>query len=65
MHRERTVRERLGDKEYTLLLKGSTVVSIYPAGENGPLYQNRSKYRGEATSWTTVEQFVPDNELSW
>ena len=62
---ERTVREKIGPQTYTLVLKGSTVVSIDPPGKNGALYTDRAKYRGTKVSWNKVERFVPEQQLAW
>ncbi|MGA8269389.1 MAG: hypothetical protein WB787_16635 [Candidatus Acidiferrales bacterium] len=62
---ERTVREKIGPNTYTLVLKGSTVVSIDPPGKNGPLYTDRAKYRGSEVAWNKVTRFVPEQEILW
>ena len=62
---ERTVREKIGPQTYTLVLKGSTVVSIDPPGKNGALYADRAKYRGTDLAWKQVERFVPEQEIRW
>jgi DUF1680 family protein len=62
---ERTVRERIGPDTYTLVIKGNTVVSIDPAGKKGPLYQDRTKYRGSEVSWKQVTRFVPEQNILW
>jgi hypothetical protein len=62
---ERTVKERIGPETYTLVVKGSTVVSIDPAGKNGPIYQGREKYRTSEVAWRQVKRFVPENEIVW
>jgi hypothetical protein len=63
--RERRVKERIGPVTYTLALRGNTVVSLDPAGEFGPFYQNRSHYqRGRARSRKVV-RFVSDEDVRW
>jgi DUF1680 family protein len=61
---ERTVREKLGNVLYTLVIKGNTVVSIDPPGENGPLYA-RAKYRGNQVRWRKARRFVPEENILW
>jgi len=41
---ERMQKERIGGVDYTLLIKGNTVISIDPPGQYSPLY-NRDSYR--------------------
>jgi hypothetical protein len=62
---ERTVNEKIGPATYTLVLKGTTVVSIDPPGKNVPLYQERAKYRKAETRWTRVARFVPADPIAW
>jgi hypothetical protein len=62
---EQTVKERIGPATYTLVVKGNTVVSIYPPGEIGPLYQDRQKYRKQEVQWRQVKRFVPEEEILW
>ena len=62
---ERTVKEKIGPETYTLVIKGNTVVSIDPAGKNGPLYQGRGKYRTSEVAWRQVKRFVPDETIEW
>ena len=40
------------------------VVSIDPAGQNGPLYQ-RAAYRETRVPWRKVQRFVPETEIVW
>ena len=61
---ERTVKESIGGKDYTLILKGNTVVFIDPAGKRRPLYQ-REHYRNNRVRWREVERFVPKQELAY
>jgi len=62
---ERTVKEKIGPESYTLVIKGNTVVSIDPAGKNGPLYQGREKYRTSEVAWRQAKRFVPEQEIVW
>ncbi|MGH9529861.1 MAG: hypothetical protein ACRD2S_08095 [Terriglobales bacterium] len=62
---ERTVRQRIGAQDYTLLVKGNTVISIDPPGKNGPLYQGRSKYRSTEVAMNRVTRFVPAQNIRW
>ena len=62
---ERTVKERIGPVTYTLVIKGNTVLSIDPPGRNGPLYQDREKYRNGEMQWHSVSRFAPEEEIPW
>jgi hypothetical protein len=62
---ERTLRENIGPVNYTLILKGNTVVSIAPTGQTGAFYQDRDKYRGGKLQWRKVKRFVPEEEIHW
>jgi hypothetical protein len=61
---ERTVKDKLGDTVYTLVIKGNTVVSIDPPGKNGALYA-RANYRENQVSWRKVKRFVAEEEIRW
>ena len=61
---ERTVKETMGTVEYTLVVKGNTVVHIDPPGKNFPLYQ-RDHYRSGQVRWNDVERFVSDENVSY
>jgi hypothetical protein len=61
---ERMVKEKLGNTLYTLVLKGSTVVSIDPRGTNGPTYE-RPEYREGQVRWRKVLRYVPEQEIRW
>jgi len=61
---ERRVREKLGDRSYTLVMKGNTVVSIDPPGKNGALYA-RASYRENRVHWRKAKRFVAEEEISW
>lgn len=60
---ERTTREVIGGVTYTLTLRGNTVITIDPPGNNGPLYE-RAYFR-EPVKWRKVNRFVPDQAISW
>jgi hypothetical protein len=62
---KRTVKERIGPENYTLVLKGSTVVSIDPLGKNGPLYADRERYSSDEVQWRKLNRFVSDESVSW
>lgn len=62
---ERTIREKIGAQTYTLTVKGNTVLSIDPEGKNGPLYQDRAKYRSSEVAWKHVKRFVPEQDILW
>jgi hypothetical protein len=59
---ERTVREVIGGRQYTLTLKGNDVVAIDPPGKYCPYYQ-REKYRKGEVQWKNVQRFVSDETL--
>lgn len=60
---QRTVKETIGGVAYTLVLKGSTVVSIDPASKIGPLYL-RAQY-GDPVAWRNVTRFVSEERIVW
>jgi hypothetical protein len=62
--RERTVRESIGGVPYTLVIKGNTVISIDPPGENGPLFE-RASYRANQTRWRKIGRFVSEESIVW
>jgi hypothetical protein len=62
---ERRVKEKIGPEVYSLTLKGSTVLSIDPPGKNGPLYQDRSRFRRDQAQWRKLTRFVPEQETVW
>ena len=63
--REQTVQEYIGPVKYTLVLKGSTVVSITPKGTNVPLYQGRDRYRSNQAPLKEVTRFVSAEDIEW
>jgi len=60
----RTVKERLGSADFTLEIKGNTVIAIDPPGNNGALYQ-RAHFRANEETWRKIERFVPEDNISW
>lgn len=61
---ERTVKEFIGDKLYTLVIKGNTVVFINPPGKNCPLYQ-RNHYRENKVRWRKITRFVSKENIKY
>jgi hypothetical protein len=61
---QHTVKERVGDADYVLTLKGNTVVEVEPQGRFSPLYQ-RAGYRTGEVAWREVERFVSDERIAW
>ena len=61
---ERTVEERIGTVDYTLVLKGNSVVFIDPPGRNCPLYL-RDHYRKNQVRWRKAKRFVADEILDY
>jgi Beta-L-arabinofuranosidase, GH127 len=59
-----TVKEMIAGTEYTLEIKGNTVVSISPGGENGPLYR-REYFRAGVAPTKKVQRFVAEKPLLW
>jgi hypothetical protein len=62
---KRTVKERIGPEKYTVVVKGNTVISIDPAGKNGPLYADRGRYSGDDVQWRKLSRFVGDESIEW
>jgi hypothetical protein len=62
---ERALKEKIGPQNYSLVLKGSTVVSIDPPGRNLPLYADRGRYRKDEVRWSKLSRFVPDETINW
>ena len=60
----RQVRVTIGAVAYTLDIKGNTVTSIDPPGQNGPLYQ-RSYYLASQAPRRKVERFIPEDPIAW
>jgi DUF1680 family protein len=61
----RTVRERIGPQTYTLIIKGSTVVSIDPPGEKYPLYHDRAIFLSGEMPSKKVERFIAATNIAW
>jgi hypothetical protein len=62
---ERTVKQvRMGGADYTLIIKGNTVVFINPPGKYYPLYQ-RDHYRKNKVRWRKIRRFVSDQRIEW
>ena len=61
---ERTVKKSIGGKDFTLVVKGNTVVFIDPPGKRRPLYQ-REHYRKNQVRWREMERFMPKQELNY
>jgi hypothetical protein len=63
---ERTAKENIQGVEYTLIIKGNTVVDIAPKGraEEGPLFA-RADYRKNQAPWREVERFAPNEPIRW
>ena len=60
---ESKAKETIGDAQYSVEIRGNTVISIDPPGRNGPLYE-RTYYR-QPVKWKKVGRFVPTNTLLW
>jgi hypothetical protein len=61
---ERTVRTRAIGVDYTLILRGNTVVSIDPPGRFRPLYQ-RAAFRDDKPQMITLKRFNCEQLISW
>ena len=61
---ERTTHETIGRSNYRLAMKGTTVVSIEPPGQNCALYQ-RDHYRDDQVPWRKVRRFLSDEVLEY
>ena len=61
---ERTVKEKMGQATYTLLVRGNTVVSIDPPGRICPLFQ-REYLRESEPRWRKVQRFVAYKPISY
>jgi Beta-L-arabinofuranosidase, GH127 len=59
-----TVKQTIAGTAYTLEIKGNTVVSIFPGGENGPLYK-REYMKANDAPVTKVKRFVAEQALVW
>ena len=61
---ERAVMEKMGRVNYTLLVRGNTVVSIDPPGRICPLFQ-REYLRDSEPRWRKVQRFVADQQINY
>jgi len=60
---ERTVHEKIVNKDYTFVIRGNTAISIDPPGKYCPLYQ-REYYRSNM-SWRPVRRFVAEQVIDY
>jgi len=61
---ERTGKEKMGGAHYSVVIRGTTVVSIDPPGKYGAFYQ-RASYREGKARWKKVKRFAPEQEIRW
>jgi hypothetical protein len=61
---EREVKAVMSRKDYTLVVRGDTVVAIEPEGVTGALYQRDHFRQGEPT-WLEVTRFISDEILDY
>jgi hypothetical protein len=59
-----TVKQAIAGTAFTLEIKGNTVVSISPGGENGPLYR-REYMKADNAPTLKVKRFVSEQPLLW
>ena len=60
----RTIKEKVAGTDYTLRIKGNTVVAIDPPGRNCPLFQ-RAHFKQDKAPWQTVPRFVTAERIVW
>jgi hypothetical protein len=60
----RSVRQSIAGVEYTLEIRGNTVVSMSPGGENIPLYK-REYLKADKAPTVTVKRFVSQESVRW
>jgi hypothetical protein len=60
----RTVKETIAGTDYTMEIRGNTVVSISPGGQNIPLYR-REYLRADMAPTTKLKRFVAERPLLW
>ena len=60
----KTVKKMIAGNDYTLEIKGNTVVSVSPGGENGPLYRREYMKADKAPS-VKVKRFVAEQSILW
>lgn len=58
------IKEEIAGKDYTLTIKGNTVIAIDTPGEYCPLYQN-GDYQENQMQWRPVTRFVADQRLNY
>lgn len=61
---ERTVREKMGARDYALTVRGSTVVAVDPPGSVCPLF-DREDCRRDAPRMHTVTRFVAERTVDY
>jgi hypothetical protein len=61
---ERTEKAVMAKKEYTLVVRGDTVVAIDPPGVTGALYQ-REHFRQSQPAWREVTRFISDEVIDY
>ncbi len=61
---ERTVTEYIGGGDYSLILRGNTVVSISPPGTFNPYYQ-REYYQNGIIRYHVVDRYISDTLVGW
>jgi hypothetical protein len=59
-----TVKQTIAGTPYVLEIKGNTVVSISPGGENGPLYR-REYMKADKAPTTRLKRFVSEQPVLW
>jgi hypothetical protein len=61
---ERTVaNQKIGNRVYSLVLRGNTVVSIDPPGEHCPMYTR--SYRADTVPQRAVRRFLSNQQIDW
>jgi hypothetical protein len=61
---ERTLHRRIKSNEYTVVLRGFTVVELLPRPEVTPLFE-RSRCRQPQAPVKQVSRFVTDLRIAW
>ena len=59
-----TVRQTIAGTAYTMQIRGNTVVSMSPGGENGPLYR-REYFMAEKAPMKRFKRFVAEQAILW
>jgi hypothetical protein len=61
---ERTLKnEKIGNRVYTLRIKGNNVVSVDPPGQQCPMYSR--SYQEASAPQLTVRRFMPNDDIAW